>query len=148
MDDAPQQRVQALKDLGNRKLEAIDRLLLRRAAERFTEILGENEEPTTIGAGNLEGSLNNTVFVIVTDSAVLLVNNPMREASAFVQRLPYSEIEEIRVEDPGLRARLAQLGERRANLLIRTRGEAIRLKKMQRHRAEEICELVDGRIEW
>jgi hypothetical protein len=86
--------------------------------------------------------------VIVTGSAVILANNPMREASAYVQRLPYSEIEEISVEDPGLRARLAQLGQRQANLLIRTRGEAIRLKKMQRHRAEEISELVDGRIEW
>jgi hypothetical protein len=58
MNDQRPGRVQALKDLGNRKLEAIDRLLLRRAAGRFAEILGENEEPTTIGAGNLKGSLN------------------------------------------------------------------------------------------
>lgn len=145
MAESAQNRAEQLKELANRKLGTLDRRLLHRRAESLAEALRDDERPTTVGQGGLEGGPE--AFVLVTESGLVIASATDGKA-AFIQRLPYKEIEEIRVETPGLGTRWRMSGSRQAHLAIRTRGETIRLKLLELHRAEEIRDLVEARQEW
>lgn len=147
MTESVETRAEKLNDLANRKLSGLWRRSAQREAERLARILHDGEMATTIGIGNLEGSTE--AFVMVTDENLILANAPiLQESKAFVQRLSYREIEDIRIEIPGLMTRWTITGTPQAHLTIRTRGETIRLKLMEKHRAEEIRDLVADRAEW
>jgi hypothetical protein len=138
-------QIEALKSLANRKLGIQDRLGFGTDVDQLAAALDEGEIPTTIACGILEGSQFNTVYVMATHDALVLANAPLRKASAFVHRLPYREIQAIEIEPPGMLTRFNLLAQRQANVVIRSAGQSMLLKRMEKHRAEEIRDLVEER---
>jgi hypothetical protein len=146
MSEPSAERLTELKQLASRKLTAVDRTGFGLHAKDLAKMLRDDEVPTTIGAGGLEGNPGMQVFVMVTREGLVLAHVAARASKNFAQRLPYGEIEQITVETPGVATRWNLLGKRQAHLLIRTPGELIRIKLMARHLAEEIRELTESRI--
>jgi hypothetical protein len=138
-------RIAELKDLANRKLPVHNRLGFGMDVEQLADALEDTDVPTSMGWGILEGSHVNEVYVIATQEVLVLANAPLRKASAFVQRIPYAEIQAIDLETPGLMTRFSPLGQRQVNFALRMRGGSTKLKMMAKHRAEEIRDIVEER---